>query len=650
MKTKRILTLALILAMTLALAACGGKNQPGASWPVTATPDTPAADGAEQTDIGYDEYEAYTDAGQDTYNEYDYTATPRGDDKLAAEQFSDQPPDSADNYVPVENIVSAVDSKLIGTASWLLGDTAGYRFKQTIRIYDAISGKEAVGAGHPNNFGNKLQNFDYEKDIAVPIVVSVENVTAGMDSAMVAKADMIIGRPGGPDLLTKYQYSGDGKAPTSSDKRVSVIKYYSSDIESETFNSYNLWGYGERGGWGVQWTDKYRPGETRAADYFLIVHDYFSPLTPEGDRALLDCITIKPLTYPSNQSGESFQFVYSGGLSYKEGSFAWSSTDYAITLSGEKIGNKMSAKIVEAKPSSTILSYKSDEAAGAVNLCVDFVDEALHSGYNRGLAETALMLSSSAYERSESNNNLTTLGFSDIVQYNYGASEVVNKLDYVAYSFGRKSAVVSGVNYDLIAVVLRGTKDNMEWVSNIESNLSGFSTAKNEVLSDLRAYCDTHGVGASGKTKFFITSHSRGAAVANLLAMDLIDDYSYPQDDVITYTFATPNVTSEGNAKNYANIINICLPSDPVTGIPPLSWKHGITYVYPSGKDDLSDDDDLATDMQLNYMYITNRISIYAYGMNSRSDHYPEVYLAWLMAGDPTHIETLPGIYEPRSY
>jgi hypothetical protein len=98
-------------------------------------------------------------------------------------------------------------------------------------------------------------------------------------------------------------------------------------------------------------------------------------------------------------------------------------------------------------------------------------------------------------------------------------------------------------------------------------------------------------------TKLWITGHSRGGAVANLLAAELtrLARNNNPlalatQNNIYTYTYATPNVkvpemgtpseTSEQMRDRYLNIFNIVINQDFVTQVPLERWgytKYGQT-------------------------------------------------------------------------
>ena len=100
------------------------------------------------------------------------------------------------------------------------------------------------------------------------------------------------------------------------------------------------------------------------------------------------------------------------------------------------------------------------------------------------------------------------------------------------------------------------------------------------IAQDLEAYVHRLGL-QQPTTRFLITGHSRGAAVANLLAA-FLDRGSYAAGEketcpelvpehIYAYTFATPNSCSdlaERTASQYKNIFNIVNPEDVVPQLP----------------------------------------------------------------------------------
>lgn len=223
------------------------------------------------------------------------------------------------------------------------------------------------------------------------------------------------------------------------------------------------------------------------------------------------------------------------------------------------------------------------------------------STYMHDLAIASMALSGAAYvenayqePQSESiQKALYMLGFekSSIKSYNYyDYSLSENDNDVVSYAFARKKVHINTGTYDLIAVVVKGTSGNEEWYSNFnigtDNTHRGFTLAKDGLMSSLRDYIS--GLGIQGtSTKILVTGHSRGAAVANLVAAELCDASYAAKANVYSYTFATPAVTTDSRRSegHYNNIFNIVSGEDFVTQVPLKKWnygRYGIDLLLPS--------------------------------------------------------------------
>ena len=128
-----------------------------------------------------------------------------------------------------------------------------------------------------------------------------------------------------------------------------------------------------------------------------------------------------------------------------------------------------------------------------------------------------------------------------------------------------------------------------EWVSNFnlpdaaspDADHRGFKTAEQEVAQALERYLDEIGADPA-RTRILVTGHSRGGAIANLLAADLIDRADGPgalasADAIYAYTFAAPCPTKSADRGDnaYAGIFNIVNPSDLVPQLPLPAWGYG---------------------------------------------------------------------------
>lgn len=183
---------------------------------------------------------------------------------------------------------------------------------------------------------------------------------------------------------------------------------------------------------------------------------------------------------------------------------------------------------------------------------------------NNDLAIAALILSANAYTQSLETETLKKLGFSYPEYYNYNGYDDINRVgNCIAYT----TETINGKKTNIIVVVCRGSNDlQWDWASNVLQQAQGFRYAANDVKQDLNDYIESRKIDTSLPTKIFITGHSRGAAVANILGTDVSDITS--KDNVYVYTYACPNTTTETNRKQYKNIFNILNYDDAVTAVP----------------------------------------------------------------------------------
>ncbi|MBR4892719.1 MAG: leucine-rich repeat protein, partial [Clostridia bacterium] len=177
-------------------------------------------------------------------------------------------------------------------------------------------------------------------------------------------------------------------------------------------------------------------------------------------------------------------------------------------------------------------------------------------------------------------------GFDDFSHWNWGEGTDGDDNEHnTSFVIGRKFVQQNGVTKNLVCVTIRGTH-GVEWKGNMDftgleydasqKDEYSFALAAEDVISRLDDYMNSHMTGT--QDILFITGHSRGAAVANLVAQYYNDHYDNFAD-VYAYTYATPNTTLEPKAST--NIYNFCFTDDFVPQVPLESWgygKHGITY------------------------------------------------------------------------
>ncbi len=181
-------------------------------------------------------------------------------------------------------------------------------------------------------------------------------------------------------------------------------------------------------------------------------------------------------------------------------------------------------------------------------------------------------------------------GSHDVAAYTFANRriETARHGDAAAGGSSSSSPATGSSPETLVFVGIRGSY-GAEWVSNFnlpdaaspDADHRGFKTAEQEVAQALERYLDEIGADPA-RTRILVTGHSRGGAIANLLAADLIDRADGPDalasaDAVYAYTFAAPCPTKSANRGDdaYAGIFNIVNPSDLVPQLPLPAWGYG---------------------------------------------------------------------------
>lgn len=207
-------------------------------------------------------------------------------------------------------------------------------------------------------------------------------------------------------------------------------------------------------------------------------------------------------------------------------------------------------------------SFPSSEKTEEVYYSDDFFSMD-HSVYNHSLAQASLALAISGFEGDSVKSFLESLGFGSIELYRYDKKTDEDK---VAAAFGLKSVGLKS----LVAVCIRGGAYGNEWGSNGRVGYDqkafgyhyGFHAAAKDLKEQLERYAQSQALSLSD-ARVWITGFSRGGAVANCLAADLL------QENLYCYTFAAPStVSTERNNKRYTGIFNIVNPLDLIPRLP----------------------------------------------------------------------------------
>ena len=145
-----------------------------------------------------------------------------------------------------------------------------------------------------------------------------------------------------------------------------------------------------------------------------------------------------------------------------------------------------------------------------------------------------------------------------------------------------------------------------------EDNHKGFDITTNRILRYVKAYTDKY-VNKSCVT-YWITGHSRGGAIANLLSAYLIDE----GQEVYAYTFAAPNTTTNNEylTRKYDSIFNVVNGDDFVPMLPAEDWgfnRYGRTFDSIKVSDYIDDWEDMMSDNVVGYLGNSKDYSEYNY-------------------------------------
>ena len=296
---------------------------------------------------------------------------------------------------------------------------------------------------------------------------------------------------------------------------------------------------------------------------------------------------------------------------------------------------------------------------------------------------------------------LGALGFDDVRTDSYalrsGILDEIGALfagshDVAAYTLASKT--VPGKKGEppttILFVGIRGSY-GIEWLSNfnfmnpVDADHQGFKAAEREIEEALFDYARERGADPA-HTRVLVTGHSRGGAIANLLAARLDNLDGSPQQlaparNVFAYTFAAPCATKtpDRQAASYGNVFNIVNESDIVPQLPLSIWgygRYGTNVVLPDASsatfaatlDDMQDAYRRNTGMEYrpNEGALDSLVSFEAEAARNVPDvdslaspagifgalqtlagldciaaidaHCPDTYIAWMQATDPGNL------------
>ncbi|SFQ16931.1 Lipase (class 3) [Lachnospiraceae bacterium XBB1006] len=189
------------------------------------------------------------------------------------------------------------------------------------------------------------------------------------------------------------------------------------------------------------------------------------------------------------------------------------------------------------------------------------------SKLHKSLAHTSMVAAGATYKRHYAMKLMKKCGFQCLYSYVHTSKK---DNDHISFCLGYKRIR----DFTLIAVWVKGTGLNYEWVSNFNigkgNTHRGFALAEKELDRKVTTYLQQNGIVSN--LKFWITGHSRGGAVANLFAKRMTEKYTASR--VYGFTFASPRVSLNGRKKGYENIVNFLNPGDFVTEVAPKEWGY----------------------------------------------------------------------------
>lgn len=216
---------------------------------------------------------------------------------------------------------------------------------------------------------------------------------------------------------------------------------------------------------------------------------------------------------------------------------------------------------------------------------LDFYTSNLSSSrYDPQLANILAALSAAAYDENQIKEAYHALGFADVETKGYSFFDE----DRCSYSIAIKNSEYNDEKICLIT--LRGSDkfSASDWLCNIDiatydEKHQGFLVSAVLIRDQIFSKLDT-----LSNVKFVITGHSRGAAVGNLLAVELMGQ-GVNAGNVYNYNYACPDVVCAEDTPNYNNIFNLCNTADAVPYVPGAigkSWgKYGRTLWFTKDAD-----------------------------------------------------------------
>ncbi len=175
-----------------------------------------------------------------------------------------------------------------------------------------------------------------------------------------------------------------------------------------------------------------------------------------------------------------------------------------------------------------------------------------------------------------------TLGFEHMWSSNYPMTTLRrNAVSEPARTFAHKAIQKDGRTFHIVIATFKGTTTGNDAITDVKSVKDGFFEAGKNCADALAEYARSIEGATDTNTILFITGHSLGAAVANVvgrLTKDIAED-----EQRFVYTYASPNYECGEDAKSgygFPNFRTFTNKADAVPTVPPNFPKIGIEYTY----------------------------------------------------------------------
>lgn len=219
--------------------------------------------------------------------------------------------------------------------------------------------------------------------------------------------------------------------------------------------------------------------------------------------------------------------------------------------------------------------------------------------YNADLSKLSILFSAAIYSENKlalaDKSGTSTAGSSitQVMDYfglenatSVSLSKTYSDIHLSEVGLGYRNVVVGGELKTVLAVTVRGTNGTLaEWSSNCDIgdlstdtedddwanplNHKGFDIAATRIMRVMESYIAEQKLDTDNLV-YWVTGHSRGAAIANIIGANLED----AGKTAFTYTFAAPNCTLAEDAASYLSIFNIISKDDFVPCMPMAAWGY----------------------------------------------------------------------------